>query len=68
MKHYGESRERLKAMAYEAMEGCGESPYKVSRFVWPKPVGWVVIASVILGEITTLGRNTHLIPGAWVRE
>lgn len=68
MASYGESRERLKNMAHEAMEGCGETPYKVTKFVWPTPVGWLVMASVVLGEVTTLGRNTHLVPGAWIRE
>lgn len=67
MKDYSESRQRMKDMVYEAMEGLGMSPYQVKRWT-PGPVGTLVAVGVVLGEWTTWNAETQLTKGGWVRE
>ena len=68
MKSYSESRERMVAMANEAMEGLGRSRHKVTRWVAPGLVGGIVSVAVCFGYWAFWFGEREFAPGGFVRE
>jgi hypothetical protein len=68
MASFSESRERLVAMAIEAMEGLGRSRYKVRRWVPPGLFGSIVCAAVAFGYWSFYYGEVQFAKGGFVRE